>query len=156
MEQTGSILVQTLSGILLDIKAQERKATSFQYLLNSFAVLNLLQGGSIWLFSYLQRRKDKVQHRMLSRRDSFETELTGGESHRLSEFSTEAQTPLLSSNPDTSSIFVGPLPREQKDEREAEIRRGRMIAFACLALVVFAWLLVMAVGWEELGREGKK
>ena len=155
MEQTGSVLVQTLSGILLDIKAQEQKATSFQYLLNSFVVLNVLQGGSIWLFSYLQRRKDKDQRKILPRRDSFETEL-GEESHRLSEISAEAQTPLLSSAADTSPTLIGPLAREEKDERQAENRRGRRIAFACLALVFFAWVLVMAVGWEELGREGKK
>lgn len=150
MEETGTILVQTLSGILLDIKAQERKATSFQYLLNSFVVLNVLQGGSIWLFYYLQRRKDQDQRRVLSHRDSFETEF-GGESHRLSEISTEAQTPLLSSAADTSSTFVGPSVREDKDKKQAEIRRGRRIVFACLALVFFAWVLVMAVGWEELG-----
>ncbi len=73
MEQTGSTLFQTLSGLLLDSSKRGEKPseTTFQYLLDIFLFLNLLQFTTIVLLTYLQYRKDLTAKHIRSRPNSF-------------------------------------------------------------------------------------
>jgi len=147
MEQTGSIIMQSLSGILLDIKSGKREINSQQYLLNSFVLLNVLQGGSVWSLAHLQRK--------VSRRDSFAMESMSNraDSRGLSEIDAESVTPLLNDS-DTNGT-APPRIRTLQDTQEvdgnvAEVRRGKIIACTCLAFVILAWVLVMALAVEDL------
>ena len=142
MEQTGSILVQTLSGILLDAQDKTRKASSFQHLINAFIFLNTLQAGSIWLLAYLQYKKQSRASRSLMSVAS-----SHGEIYRLSNMSEDFETPLLTGENSRR-------PRtEMVDGKKAENRRGKIIALASLVLIVFAWVLFVGVAWKEFGQK---
>lgn len=137
--------MQTLSGILLDTKSTDKKATSFQKLINIFVTVNVCQGATVLLLAYLQYVKDQLAGKSpqfpFSPRHS-----------RLSTISIEAETPLLSGiTPDTSTFSRRPTQPEIAQHR-AEMKRGKIIAWACVTLVLSAWVLFMGVAWEKLGR----
>ncbi len=142
MEQTGSILVQTLSGILLDAQDRKPKTNSFQHLINAFIFLNTLQAGSIWLLAYLQYKKQsRASHSLMS------VAASHGEIYRLSNMSEDFETPLLtgenSRRPRTKVV----------EGKRSEIRRGKVIALTSLVLIVFAWVLFLGVAWKEFGQK---
>ena len=149
MEQTGSIIMQSLSGILLDIKSGKREINSLQYLLNIFVLLNVLQGGSIWLFAYLQYRGSSSKGEISRDPDSFAMESIPNRAE-LSETNAEFVTPLL--NNDDDSVLSEPLrlqARREINASQAKVRRGKLIACTCVAFVIFAWVLVMGLALED-------
>jgi len=155
MEQTGSIIMQSLSGILLDIKSGKREINSQQYLLNSFILLNVLQGGSVWFLAHLQHKISPIKQRDVSRRNSFAMESISNraDSHGLPDIDAESATPLLNDTDSNGTILsrIRTLQDTQEvDGNAAEVRRGKIIACTCLALVVLAWVLVMALAVEDL------
>jgi hypothetical protein len=148
MEQTGSIILQSLSGILLDIKSGKRKLDSLQYLLNTFVFLDVLQGGSIWFLAYLQYKKAPTKE--MSRRDSFAMESIPN--HAMSdETDAESVAPLLDNDDDSILSRTRTLQQTQEvDGDRAEARRGKIIACICIAFVILAWVLVMVLALEDL------
>lgn len=129
LEHTGSILVQTLSGILLDAHDGKRKA-SFQHLINAFILLNTLQAGSIWLLAYQYMKRSRKAYHI--------------ETYMLSDMSQGLEAPLLG---DISIRRPGT--EMEADRDDAEIRRGKFLGLASLVLIVLAWVLFMGVALKE-------
>ncbi|KAF9526438.1 major facilitator superfamily domain-containing protein [Crepidotus variabilis] len=154
LEQTGSVLLQTLSGLLLDTKAEDKKATSFQRLLDVFVFINVCQGAVLALLTLLQYRKDELAGK--APQFPFSPSHSRSESARLSTASAEIETPLLSGiTPDTST-FTKPRTQREIERDKAEMRRGKIIAWTCVGLVISAWVLFMTVAWQKLGKKEKK
>lgn len=157
MEQTGSTLFQTLSGLLLDSSKRGEKPseTTFQYLLNIFLFLNVLQFSTIVLLTYLQYRKDLSAKKLIrSRHGSF-----GAANHQLDasvrtshSANASEDTPLLSDSQYLASGDAGAHARPL-EKSGAEIRRGLFIAMLCVTLVVSAWILFMVTAWYKLGQK---
>jgi len=166
MEQTGSTLFQTLAGLLLDSNRSSGNIinTAFQYLLNAFLSLNILQCVTISVLAYLQHRKDLLRKRSLARRPSslsIDTHLpTASSIHRLSISSAE-ETPLLrgSNNPSyqtTNDDTTTTTTRSGHHGRmQGEICRGQIMAVFCALLVFSAWFLFMVTAWYKLGQKNK-
>ncbi|KAF9481407.1 MFS general substrate transporter [Pholiota conissans] len=153
MEQTGSTLFQTLSGLLLDSKKPGEKPneTTFQYLLNTFVTLNVLQFGTILLLVLLQYHRLKRSH---SRRSSF-----GGSEVRTSQIARRSEeTPLLTGchsqylSSGTLDATIAEF-RPDNHKRRSEIRRGVFMAVLCTTLVVSAWISFMLTAWYKLGQK---
>ena len=72
------------------------------------------------------------------------------ESHGLSETDAESVAPLLD-NDDSNFSRIRTLQETQEvDGDRAESRRGKIIACICVAFVILAWVLVMALAVEDL------
>lgn len=162
MEQTGSTLFQTLSGLLLDSSKRDEKPseTTFQYLLNIFIVLNMLQLATIILLTYLQYRKDMTAKKHIqSRPSSLATDHHVNSSLQISH-STDAseETPLLATATITESQHLrvddaASLTRTADSRKgSTEMRRGLFIAMVCVTLVISAWILFMVTAWYKLGQ----
>ena len=156
MEQTGSVLLQTLAGVLLDSKRVGSKAQTFQDLLNSFVVLNILQFCTILLLAYLQYQKDTTSGRSHSRLDSAVDTLQ-------SPISEDQRTPLLAngdghSHHRYSTASESTRPRTPRDliRSRAEGRRGKTLATLCIVLVMTSWVLFMTTAWLKLGKKGAR
>ena len=156
MEQTGSTLFQTLSGLLLDSSKRGEKPseTSFQYLLNIFLFLNLLQFTTIVLLTHLQYRKDLTAKHIRSRPNSFaatdhQLDASVRTSHSVN---ASEDTPLLSDSQHLASGDAGAHPRPI-EKSGSEVRRGLFIAMLCVTLVVSAWILFMITAWYKLGQK---
>jgi small-conductance mechanosensitive channel len=159
MEQTGSTLFSTLSGILLDSNhpGDKPSETTFQYLLNAFLTLNVLQYGTILLLVYLQYHKIRTSKRIRSRRSSFGDSDVRGSTHspdRTSRPPNDSdESPLLTTDHQQylSSGSTEPRPLEHR-KNQSELRRGVFIAILCTVLVVLAWILFMLTAWYKLGQ----
>ncbi|TFK30466.1 MFS general substrate transporter [Coprinopsis marcescibilis] len=146
MEQTGSTLFQTMAGLLLDSK--KPKGNIFdqemhQYLLDAFVILNVLQFLSILFLGYLRRKQVIVQNNApkLSRVDIPEAEplLQAGSSTEIIQYTTIKDSSL--SENELEGTADG-----------AELQRGKVMAFCCVALFVSAWVLFMCTAWAKLGK----
>lgn len=154
MEQTGVTIFQTLTGLWLDLKKKElsspgddhlASARRLQWLLNTFVFINVLQLVGIWSLGYLDWQK----------------KANGGVADEQVDASISQQrVPLLSSRPN-SPIEEGPgyvIPSESGSRQKAlpeqvppaEIRRGRVFAAISLGMVVFAWVLFLAVSFVKI------
>jgi len=154
MEQTGSVLLQTLAGVLLDSKRVGSKAQTFQDLLNSFVVLNILQFSTILLLAYLQYQKDTTSGRSHTRLDSAVDNLQ-------SPISEDQREPLLGNGDGHhrySTASESTRPRTPRDliRSRTEGRRGKTLATLCIVLVMTSWVLFMTTAWLKLGKKGAR
>ncbi|KAF9569592.1 MFS general substrate transporter [Agrocybe pediades] len=164
MEQTGSTLFQTLAGLLLDSQKSREEAldTTFQYLLNAFLSLNVLQCASILYMAYLQYIKDMARRTSLARQPSVISTVASirnaRSSHRISLSSAE-QTPLLSDSNratylPTETDAMSSMTRDIHTQQATnETYRGKIMAVLCAILVVSAWILFMVTAWYKLGQK---
>lgn len=162
MEQTGSTLFQTLAGILLDSKKQDENIglTTFQYLLNAFLSLNVLECGTIVLLAYLQywknlKRKDFHSRRCYSSL-SIDSHLPDFPATRRLSQSSDLETPLLQESDgrysSTDALLSDHPPRRDITKNKSEVRRGKLMAVICVLLVVSAWIIFMITAWYKLGQ----
>ncbi|KAF8973948.1 major facilitator superfamily domain-containing protein [Flammula alnicola] len=163
MEQTGSTLFETLSGLLLDSKRPGEMAneTTFQYLLNAFVSLNVLQCSTILLLACLQYRKDLATKESRSRRNSFRSFNSRSSSlRRRRSQSLNPETPLLRGSDHSRYLSSDPIdsviPPRPHHKSRSEVRRGRFMAFLCVVLVVSAWVVFMLTAWYKLGQRNGK
>ncbi|TCD71510.1 hypothetical protein EIP91_008891 [Steccherinum ochraceum] len=76
LEQTGSTIFQTLSGLVLDVKSKKPSAeslaspngdeTDMQYLLNTFVAMNVLQFLAIVVLAHFDRKRKQLAARRLN------------------------------------------------------------------------------------------
>lgn len=146
MEQSGSIIVQSLSGILLDIKSGNKETNPLQSFLNTLVLLNVLQGGAIWFLAYLQYKQSPIQSPFVLR-ESFAMESIPNRS----ETNAESVAPLLNNDDDStlSEERTRTFEETQMAAKEGTARRGKIIASICVVFVILAWILVMSLAIED-------
>ncbi|KAF8898714.1 major facilitator superfamily domain-containing protein [Infundibulicybe gibba] len=154
LEQTGSTIFQTFSGLVLDIKKKDGKARSaaLQHLLNIFLALNILQFISIIALTKFQKRKNLLL--ATARRST-----SVPSSERTRESTTDQTTPLLegyesrSRSPHNirrnSRPRRGPL-RDDFATKE-EQQRGEFFAVFSAGLIIIAWVFFIGTAWMKLG-----
>jgi len=143
LEQTGSTLFQTLSGLLLDVKRAD--VSSLQSLLNIFLFLNVVQCCSILLLALLQwRKKRNAPPEILS-----ETAIGLSDSERAPLFDDHHR------QNSSGSSTVGRRGILHEHRTPSELRRGKIFARASVVLVGTAWVLFLTTAWYRLGEKRK-
>ncbi|KAF9453792.1 MFS general substrate transporter [Macrolepiota fuliginosa MF-IS2] len=157
LEQTGTILFQTLAGLFLDLKSRASPAsTAIQQLLNIFLLLNCLQALSILLLAFLQWRGNTPPKNTQERRMS----VASDDRHSRAENSAPApssQSPLISGTTVNERNYGSPSMSKLFGSRMnvisiGEVQRGRVFAWLAFLLVISAWILFMETAYHRLGR----
>jgi hypothetical protein len=135
---------QTLAGLALDGRKGDKAGSdpsAVQHVLNTFAVLNVLQLLNIFGLVYLQRKKNAR---------------LANEENRQSDANTGETQPLLDEEPaHTRYSTDASMPvEERRDEasRKKEVKRGKVFMGTSVMLILFAWVLFMGTAWVRLGR----
>ena len=153
LEQTGTAIFQTLSGILLDIKGPGNKPSekALQYLLDIFLTINVLEFFALILLVYLQRRKLASSRGQSTAIDSPRTRrISSGELQTL-----EQETPLLAHDHHTRYSTASRSPSGTRFSREiskSEVQRGKIMSFISATVIFLAWILFMTTAWIKLGQ----
>ncbi|KII94372.1 hypothetical protein PLICRDRAFT_36635 [Plicaturopsis crispa FD-325 SS-3] len=157
LEQTGSTIFQTLAGLALDTKNKENPSsplgdrTAIQYLINAWLVLNVLQFAVIQALHFLERRRARILAAAAV------AEFAGDVSEPDSDSEPPKPIRHASSNlsaPGSRHASVSPdrraVPPASANRVTRKIRRGKVFAVLCAALVAFAWVLFMTTAWVRL------
>jgi len=149
LEQSGSVIMQTVIGLLLDWHKtgdQKDQQSALQIVLNVFLVLNVIQFFTILGLAYLQRKKDLAVDAVLK--------VGTPDSNPVS---TSEEEPLLDAPQprqryaSTSSQIRSTVRDELKTKQE--IRRGFFFASCSLFLIIFTWVLFMGTAYFRLGNK---
>ncbi|ESK88905.1 oxalate:formate antiporter [Moniliophthora roreri MCA 2997] len=151
LEQTGTVIFQTLAGLTLDQHKNNtgrNSKSAAQRLLSIWVILNVVQLMSILALAYLQRKKDEA-NQVLGRSPS---PASRSPSRRRRE-TTSDHSPLLGSEHNRYSSTTSGVRRSLRDEAQVkrEIRRGEVFASLSASLVIFAWVLFMGTAYFRLG-----
>jgi len=156
LEQAGSTIFQTLSGILLDAEGpgKKRSEAALQYLLDIFLSLNVLAFLSLILLFYLLRIKLASSHGQSSTRtstvDASRTRTSSGGLPVL-----EQEAPLLAHE---NIRYSSPHNRDSSRARfsrevgKPEVKRGKIMSLVSVAVIVLAWVFFMTTAWVKLGQ----
>lgn len=177
LEQTGSTIFQTLAGLSLDVKnkGNSKNSASIQRLLNTFVVINVLQFLGILGMFHLDRRQKKAiaavradccrQPASVQSSPSIRegTKLTRSvwastqSSRRLSISSVSSSEDEQLLGPDdvdqtyrTDTNPRGCCSRPARKTMKEIIWRGELFVRLSGGLIIFAWVLFMAVAWTKL------
>ncbi|KAF8271368.1 major facilitator superfamily domain-containing protein [Lactarius quietus] len=168
LEQTGTVISQTLAGLILDKGKEESTTTSStdrrdQLLLRTFLVTNGIQLCGILLLWHLKRRRDLSTRRRgflrsLSRGpDAVET--TDGD---VNAYEDEGPIPLeqfRSGSPEADGATRSLSSEEPIPVGTAELssrRRGMFFGGVCALLVAAAWILFLVTAWLRLRSKSER
>ncbi|KAJ8522536.1 hypothetical protein ONZ45_g902 [Pleurotus djamor] len=179
LEQTGSTIFQTMSGLALDMHRKPgttpppdspAQQSSIQILLNIFLFLNIVQFFSIVLLAYIQERRKLMLRRRHSVSHSLATDAGSILKSNATRSGSVDEAPVAGSSTSTLDPQQRPLLDEStvshnrysstlsgwdvgyaNVDMSREIRRGRFFATISAALIVFAWVLYMGTAWFRLG-----
>ncbi|KAK7058937.1 hypothetical protein VNI00_001561 [Paramarasmius palmivorus] len=151
LEQTGTVIFQTLAGFTLDThnkNAGRNSKEAAQRLLYIWVGLNIVQFISILCLAWLQRRKDKAKEAAARRSRSVSRSPSN---HRMS--TTSDHQPLMESEHSRYSSTGSRIRRSLRDEAQmkGEMRRGEVFATLSTMLIIFAWVLFMGTAYFRLG-----
>ncbi|KAG6813270.1 hypothetical protein H0H92_012684 [Tricholoma furcatifolium] len=138
LEQTGSTIFQTLTGLALDAQkngSPKATQTAFQHLLNVFFLINVVQLSSILGLAGLQKKK---AHPSPVKQNS--SSQHGGE-----------ETRGLISSAEIPTRYDGVFHREGGISK-SETRRGVFFASLSVSLITVAWILFLGTAWFRLGK----
>ncbi|KAF9785824.1 MFS general substrate transporter [Thelephora terrestris] len=175
LEHTGTTITQTLSGLWLDSQKKKGETGSpaaalsenesrLQWLLNGFLLVNILQLVAIWGLGQLNERRQNIQA----------GEAAGNGIEPESEQCRGGLGPVLEEGPLPSQYIPSRSPSDQTSDSDhstspllrtrettpraatpAEVRRGKVFALYCVAMVIFAWLLFFVTSIVKI-RSGRK
>lgn len=165
LEQTGTVISQTIAGLVLD-KGIKESASPFstdghdQLLLRTFLVSNGVQLGGILLLWHLNRRRDVSTRWRGSRhsipRRSYAVETTDDDDPADRD---ESYIPLEQFQPEGNDATHSLSSRETIPIGTAESssrRRGMFFGGACALLVAAAWILFIITAWLRLRSKSER
>ncbi|KAI9445172.1 major facilitator superfamily domain-containing protein, partial [Lactarius indigo] len=165
LEQTGTVISQTLAGLILD-KDTKESASPFstdrrdQLLLRAFLVTNVFQLCGILLLWHLNRRRDLSTRGSLRsipggpytvKRTNDSDYAEGDESILLEQFSSESSE----ANGTTHSLSNGS-PISVGMAELSSRKRGVFFGGACALLVAAAWILFLVTAWLRLRSKSER
>ncbi|KAI0318983.1 major facilitator superfamily domain-containing protein [Amylostereum chailletii] len=179
LEQTGTVISQTLAGLILDLKKTppsgepptSPSGSRYQRLLNAFLIVNVLQFVGIIALWYINRRSKKAggRRQTASTEDAEETtpvlkvaedgSVVDSESvilsHRLSNGHSPSTSRLDATSfdpllPSTSSPHQSGWESNEPSADPKHSVKGRVFLALCAVLVLAAWVLFLATAWAKL------
>lgn len=138
LEQTGSTIFQTLTGLALDTRKDADGRSSdmaLQHLLNILVMLNALQFFSILGLAGLQRHKAEMVWK--------QRRLPLGEEQPL--INSPMETHFTDTSLGSRTWLEGVV------DIRREVKRGRVFAALSVMSIAFAWILFLGTAWFKLG-----
>ncbi|KAF5374758.1 hypothetical protein D9758_000272 [Tetrapyrgos nigripes] len=145
LEQAGSVIMQTLVGLILDWhkRGESQNPAVLQHVITAFLVLNIAQFITILGLAYLQRKKDLAVDAAIK---------AGVDSNSVSP--TEEDPLMAAPNPhrryESTASQIRSAVSDQLKTRQ-EIRRGGVFATASVLVIVFTWVMFMGTAYFRLG-----
>ncbi|KAI0274664.1 major facilitator superfamily domain-containing protein [Gloeopeniophorella convolvens] len=173
LEQTGTVISQTIAGLILDTNPRGNDDTSgdrrYQHLLNTFLGINILQFVGIMLLWHLNRRQNELERR---RRKSVDSASNTAKVTDLEEGDSEEE-PLLLEQPQSVSYAAGgaTLSPHSRDSppfthhatgafasavQQSSRKRGKVFGGMCLLLIIAAWVLFLVTAWLRLRSKSER
>ncbi|KAL4070961.1 MFS general substrate transporter [Scleroderma citrinum] len=159
LEHAGSTIVQVLAGMWLD----KRKPLSgqldgtIQYLLLTFLLLNILQILVLIVLAYLYWSRWRIDRELGCTEDA-DIPTPTSEGYTLVDQNETEMAPIRGASPIVEEqLLLTPSVVPTDDQfnlpnpaHDAEIRRGRNFACACILFICFSWLLFLGTALFQL------